>query len=283
MQLKVKKILKKLLIITIGAILFAAALEAFLVPNNVIDGGIVGISLLVSHLSGINFGILLIVLNLPFLIMGYKHLGKSFVLYTGYAIVVGSIATQLMHHIHPVTSDPLLGALFGGIVLGVGVGMVIRTGGSLDGTEIVAIMLNKKSPFSVGETVMFFNVFILGAAGFVFSWESAMYSMLAYFVAFKVIDLTISGLEEMRSSTIITSKHEEIGEAIFHRLGRTVTYYEGIGGHSKEKKISVYCIFSRLEESKMKTIIQEIDPHALVVIEHVSEVIGEGFKKNNIH
>lgn len=277
------KIARKLLIITLGAILFAFALEAFLVPNQIIDGGIVGISLLTAHLSGINFGILLIVLNLPFLIMGYKHLGKTFVLYTAYAIVLASIATQYLHHMKPVTDDPLLGAIFGGILLGIGIGMVIRTGGSLDGTEIVAIMLNKKSPFSVGETVMFFNVFILGAAGFVFSWESAMYSMLAYFIAFKTIDLTISGLEEMRSATIISDDYEKIGEAILHRLGRTVTYYEGIGGVSKEAKKSVYCIFSRLEESKLKTIIQEVDPNAFIIIEHVSEVIGEGFKKSNIH
>lgn len=277
------KISRKLLIITLGAILFTFALEAFLVPNQIIDGGIVGISLLTAHLSGINFGILLIVLNLPFLIMGYKHLGKTFVLYTAYAIVLASIATQYLHHMKPVTDDPLLGAIFGGILLGIGIGMVIRTGGSLDGTEIVAIMLNKKSPFSVGETVMFFNVFILGAAGFVFSWESAMYSMLAYFIAFKTIDLTISGLEEMRSATIISDDYEKIGEAILHRLGRTVTYYEGIGGVSKEAKKSVYCIFSRLEESKLKTIIQEVDPNAFIIIEHVSEVIGEGFKKSNIH
>lgn len=277
------KTFRKLVIITIGAILFAAAIEAFLIPNQIIDGGIVGISLLTAHLTGINFGILLIALNLPFLVMGYKYLGKTFVLYTSYAIVVGSISTQLMHGIKPVTSDPLLAAIFGGIILGVGIGLVIRTGGSLDGTEIVAIMLNKKTPFSVGEMVMFFNVFILGSAGFIFTWESAMYSMLAYYIAFKVIDLTISGLEEMRSITVITDAHEKIGEAIFHRLGRTVTYYEGIGGLSKEKKTSVYCIFSRLEESKMKTIIEEIDPKALIVIEHVSEVIGEGFKKSNIH
>lgn len=277
------KTARKLLIITFGAVLFAFALDAFLVPNQIIDGGIVGISLLTAHLSGINFGILLIVLNLPFLIMGYKQLGKSFVLYTAYGIVLASIATQYMHNIEPVTDDPLLGAIFGGILLGIGIGMVIRTGGSLDGTEIIAIMFNKKMPFTVGETVMFFNVFILGAAGFVFSWESAMYSMLAYFIAFKTIDLTISGLEEMRSVTVMSDKYDEIGEAIFHRLGRTVTYYETVGSVSKERKKTVYCIFSRLEESKLKTIIQEVDPKAFIIIEHVSEVIGEGFKKNNIH
>lgn len=277
------KTVRKIIVITLGAILFAFALEAFLVPNQIIDGGIVGVSLLTSHLTGINFGILLIALNIPFLIMGYRQLGKTFVLLTTYAIVLASIATQYMHHIKPVTTDPLLGAIFGGILLGIGIGMVIRSGGSLDGTEIVAIMFNKKSPFSVGETVMFFNVFILGAAGFIFSWESAMYSMLAYFIAFKTIDLTISGLEEMRSATIISDYHEEIGDAMLHRLGRTVTYYEGIGGISKEPKKSVYCIFSRLEESKLKTIIQEIDPNAFIIIEHVSEVIGEGFKKSSIH
>lgn len=142
--------------ITIGSILFAAGLELFLVPNQIIDGGIVGISIIFSHLFGIKLGLLLIVLNLPFLFLGYKQIGKKFALYTLYAIVVGSIFTTLFHHYEPLTKDLLLATVFGGITLGVGVGLVIRSGGSLDGTEILAIVVNKKVAFSVGEIVMFF-------------------------------------------------------------------------------------------------------------------------------
>ena len=281
---KALSFLKKYSLLTIGAIIFAVAIELLLVPNQLIDGGIVGISLLTSHLTGINFGILLVILNLPFLIVGYKHIGRSFVIATLYAIVIGSISTNMLHHFEPfITDDKFLAAIFGGILLGVGVGLVIRIGGSLDGTEIVAIMLDKRIPFSVGEMVMFFNVFILGSAGFVFGLKSALYSMVAYYIAFKVIDITISGLEEMRSATIISDNYKEIAEAINHRLGRTSTFFEGYGGFSQEKVMTVKVIFSRLEESKFKTIMSELDPDAFYFIDHVSEVHGRGFKKNNIH
>lgn len=276
-------LIQKYLALTIGAVLFATGLEVFLVPNQIIDGGIAGISILISEMTGVKLGILLLTLNLPFLFIGYKQIGRTFVVSTLYAIIVGSVATTLMHHLDPLTREPLLAAIFGGMILGVGVGIVIRAGGSLDGTEIVAIMLNKKLPFSVGEIVMFFNIFILSSAGLVFQWDSAMYSIIAYVIAFKAIDMTMTGLEEMRSVTVISDKEQEIAKAIHTRLGRGVTYFPAKGAFSNEERMTLYCIISRLEESKMKTIIHEIDPNAFFVIEHVSEVYGEGFKKKDIH
>ena len=276
-------VLRKYTFLTLGAVLFAIGLEIFLIPNKIIDGGVAGISILVSEMTGIKLGFLLFGLNLPFLFIGYKQIGRTFVISTLYAITVGSVSTSLMHHVDPLTREPLLAAIFGGMILGIGIGIVIRVGGSLDGTEIVAIMLNKKLPFSVGEIVMFFNIFILSSAGLVYQWDSAMYSIVAYVVAFKAIDMTMTGLEEMRSVTIISDKEQEIAKAIHNRLGRGVTFFPARGAYSKEEKMTVYCIITRLEESKMKTIIHEIDPNAFFVIEHVSEVYGEGFKKKDIH
>src|SRR4051812_38440373 len=170
------KIAKRSLFIIIGAILMGVGLEEFLVPNHVIDGGIVGISIILSYLTGWKLGVFIFILNIPFFFIGYKQIGKTFALSTLYGIIILSIGTTLLHPVPAFTQDILLATVFGGIVLGIGVGMVIRYGGSLDGTEILAILFNKKLPFSVGEIIMFFNLFILGSAGFVFSWDRAMYS-----------------------------------------------------------------------------------------------------------
>ncbi|WCN38229.1 YitT family protein [Aneurinibacillus uraniidurans] len=277
------KIIRRTLFIFLGAALVSIGLEIFLVPNNIIDGGIVGISIILSHLTGLTLGLFLFLLNLPFLIIGYKQIGKTFAISTLLGVSVMSIGTSLLHPVSSVTEDPLLAAVFGGIILGIGVGLVIRYGGSLDGTEIVAILFNKKLPFSVGETVMFFNIFILGSAGFVFGWDRAMYSLIAYFIAFKMIDVTILGLDESRSVWIISDKDEEIGDALLRRLGRGVTYLSGEGAYTGERKKVVFCVISRLEEAKLKTIIEDIDPGAFLAVGAISNVKGGNFKKKSIH
>ncbi|BAU26646.1 uncharacterized membrane-anchored protein YitT (DUF2179 family) [Aneurinibacillus soli] len=277
------KIIRRTLFIFLGAALVSIGLEIFLVPNNIIDGGIVGISIILSHLTGLTLGLFLFLLNLPFLIIGYKQIGKTFAISTLFGVTVMSIGTSLLHPVSSMTEDPLLAAVFGGIILGIGVGLVIRYGGSLDGTEIVAILFNKKLPFSVGETVMFFNIFILGSAGFVFGWDRAMYSLIAYFIAFKMIDVTILGLDESRSVWIISDKDEEIGDALLRRLGRGVTYLSGEGAYTGERKKVVFCVISRLEEAKLKTIIEDIDPGAFLAVGAISNVKGGNFKKRSIH
>jgi uncharacterized membrane-anchored protein YitT (DUF2179 family) len=194
-----------------------------------------------------------------------------------------SIGTAYLHPVPALTQDPLLAAVFGGIILGIGVGLVIRYGGSLDGTEILAILFNKKIPFSVGQTVMFFNLFILGSAGFVFGWDRAMYSLIAYFIAFKVIDITIEGFEETKSVWIISEQAKELGDAILNRLGRGVTYMKGEGAYTGEDKRVIFCVITRLEEAKMKGIVEDIDPDAFLAIGNIHEVRGESFKKRDIH
>jgi len=277
------KIIKRAFFILLGASFVSVGLEIFLVPNHIIDGGIVGISIILAHVSGWGIGVFLLLLNLPFLLLGYKQIGKTFALSTLLGVAVMSLGTTLLHPVPVLTEDPLLAAVFGGMILGIGVGLVIRYGGSLDGTEIVAILINKKTPFSVGEIVMFGNLFILGSAGFVFGWDRAMYSLMAYYIAFKMIDLTVEGFEESRSIWIISDKHKEIGNALNARLGRGVTYLNGEGGFSGDDKMVIFCVVTRLEEAKLKLIVEEIDEEAFLAVGHITEVRGGRFKKRNIH
>jgi uncharacterized membrane-anchored protein YitT (DUF2179 family) len=277
------RLLKRTIFIILGAALVSVGLEIFLVPNQIIDGGIVGISIITAHLTGLSIGMFLILFNLPFLILGYKQIGKTFAFSTLLGVVAMSVGTTLLHPVPVLTDDPLLAAVFGGIILGIGVGMVIRYGGSLDGTEIVAILFNKKTPFSVGEIVMFTNIFILGSAGFVFGWDRAMYSLIAYYIAFKMIDITIDGFEESKSVWIISDKHREIGDALNARLGRGVTYLNGEGGYSGDEKKVLFCVVTRLEEAKLKLIVEEIDDQAFLAVGTIAEVRGGRFKKRDIH
>ncbi|WP_342044973.1 YitT family protein [Bacillus sp. OTU530] len=274
---------KRAFLIAIGAGLMAVGLEIFLIPNHVIDGGITGISIMLSHLTGLNLGIFLFLLNLPFFFIGRKQIGTTFAVSTLFGIIVLSIATTLLHPVPGLTEDVLLATVFGGIILGVGVGLVIRNGGSLDGTEIMAILFNRKMPFSVGEIIMFFNIFILGAAGFVFGWDRAMYSLMAYFIAFKTIDVVILGLDESKSAWIISERHKEIGDVILARLGRGVTYLNGEGAYTGDDKKVIFVVITRLEESKLKSIVEDIDPSAFFAVANISEVRGGRFKKKDIH
>lgn len=282
-KLTARQILQRGILITIGAILMSIGLEVFLVPNNVIDGGITGISIMLSYITDWKLGIFLFVLNLPFFFIGYKQIGKTFALSTLYGIVVLSITSIFLHHVPAFTQDILLASIFGGMIVGVGVGIVIRYGGSLDGTEILAILASKKLPFSVGEIIMFFNLFIFACAGFVYSWDRAMYSILAYYVAFKTMDIVIAGLDESKFVWIISDEFREIGDAILHRLGRGVTYLSGEGAFSGDDKKVIFCVINRLEEAKLKEIVKDFDSSAFLAIGDIAEVRGGQFKKRDIH
>ncbi len=282
-KLTAVQIVKRAFFIIIGAVLMGVGLEEFLVPNKILDGGIVGISIILSHLTGFKLGLFIFILNIPFFYIGYKQIGKTFALSTLLGITILSFTTSLLHEVPVFTNDPLLATVFGGIVLGAGVGTVIRFGGSLDGTEIMAILVNKKLPFSVGEVVMFFNIFIFGIAGFVFGWDRAMYSLIAYFIAYKVIDIMIIGFDESKSAWIISDDHKNLGDAILARLGRGVTYLTGEGAYTGDDKKVIFCVITRLEEAKLKSIVEEIDPSAFLAVANISEVRGGRFKKRAIH
>ncbi|ANS76331.1 hypothetical protein AWM70_18585 [Paenibacillus yonginensis] len=276
-------ILGRCLSIIIGGVIYAVALELFLVPNRITDGGITGIAVIAAHLSGWSLGLFLFLLNLPFLLIGYRQIGKTFALSTLLGISVMSVVTVLLHHVDGVVQDTLLAFVFGGILLGLGSGIAIRFGGSLDGTEIIAILLAKKLPFSVGEIIMFFNLFILGSTGFVFNWNSALFSILAYYIASKAIDITVDGLNESKSVWIISDRIQDIGDAILSRLGRGVTYLSGEGGFSGDPKRVIFCVITRLEEAKLKEIVNHFDENAFLAVGNIHDVKGGRFKKRDIH
>jgi uncharacterized membrane-anchored protein YitT (DUF2179 family) len=275
---------KQLVMITIGAIIAAAGLEFFLVPNNILDGGVIGLSIIASKMTDLTMSIFLILLNLPFLYIGYRRIGAKFTLHTLYGVLVLSAFTAYFHHFEPATDDLFLATIIGAVILGTGVGLVIRTGGALDGTEIIAILVSKKRPVSVGQFIMIVNVFIfILAALLVFSWETAMYSIITYYIAYKMIDIVVEGLEELKSVTIISNVPEELAELLTKQLGRGMTYIQGQGVYSNEPKKIIYTIVSRIELATLRSIVQETDPNALVAIENIADVSGSNFDKPSAH
>lgn len=280
---KFSAIFKKYLLLTLGAIVYAAGLETFFVPNNLIDGGVVGISMMISYLTDTPLSVFVVLLNIPFLYLGYKQIGKTFTVSTLYTIVVLAFAIQYFHTTPNITYDIFLATIFGGIVVGLGVGMIIRYGGSVDGTEIVAIISDRKTELSVGETVMIINLFILSSAGLVFGWERAMYSLIAYFIAYKVMDLVISGLEESKGVMIVSDKSDDLAETLLARLGRGVTILHGEGAYTNEPKRILYTVVTRLEVAKLKAIVKEKDPSAFLSIYNINDVVGGRVKKKSIH
>lgn len=272
------RLLKKYFFITLGVFITAFALEAFLIPNSVIDGGIIGISMILSHLTKWNLGLIVIVLNLPFILLAYSKMGLKFVIQTLYACIVLAIALTLFSS-YKATHESFLATVFGGIILGVGVGFILKNEASLDGTEMLSLIVSKKFGCSVGEFIMCINLFIYLAAGMVFGWESAMYSILTYFIASKVIDVVMEGFNSSKSVRIISDEAGDIGSSLIEKLDISVTYLKGIGGYSGQDKDLIYCVVSRLELPKMLEIIKEIDPKAFVSIVDVHETYGGRLKK----
>lgn len=282
---KMNRTIRQVIAIIIGAIIASYGLEAVLIPNEIIDGGVTGISIMGAAIFDLQLGLFLFILNLPFVYLGYKQIGLSFAIKSIIGIVTLSFGTVLMHNLAPILSseDALLVVASGGILLGLGIGIVLRNGGVLDGTEVLAVLISRKAPFSVGDIILFMNIFIFAIAAFVFTLESALYSALTYYIAKTVIDIVQVGLEKSKSVYIISKKSQVIGETIQARLGRSVTYTEGRGGFSNEAIDTLTCVINRMEESKMMEIIQKADPNAFLVISDVSEVRGGSFKKRDVH
>ena len=265
--------------IVFGAFVTAAALETFLLPNNIIDGGVIGISMMVHYITKLNLGLLIFCINIPFILLAWKKLGHKFVLQTFFAVGMLAIATNVFHGFK-VTEDLLLSTVFGGIILGFGVGLILRNNASLDGTEMISITLSKKLKIiSVGELLMFINLFIYTGAGFLFGWERALYSILTYYIASKVIDSVLEGLDKSKSVRIVSEFHREIGDAIMKELDTSVTYMRTVGGYSRQEKILTFCVVNKFEMAKLKDVVHSIDPRAFIVTEDVHEVEGVRVKK----
>ena len=274
-----KQWIAPLFMITVGAVVAAFALEEFLVPFTILDGGVVGISMIISQLWGVPLGVLTIALNIPFMIVGFKRLGIRFLVKAIYAMVVFSSFLGVFEHMKEVTNQEILVVVFGGVLLGVGVGLILRYGGCLDGTEIVAMLLSHHMEFSVGQIVLFFNIIIYAAAGFLFGPDRALYSLLTYFITSKVIDIVENGMEQGKSVMIITDHGKDIADKIYSQLGRTCTQMEGKGMVSNGKKTVLYCVITRVEVPAIKKIINDADVSAFMTISDVSEIVGNHIKK----
>lgn len=273
-----KKIISFILL-TVGAILASYALECFLIPNTILDGGITGISIIISKLTKIPLSMLIIILNVPFIYIGYKNIGKGFLIRTIYSMGIFSLFLSIFQTLEPVTEQILLATVFGGALLGIGVGLIIHFGGCIDGTESVSLVISKKTSFSVGQIVLIFNLIIYTVAGFIFGIDRAMYSLLTYFITFKVIDFVSEGLEQAKAALIVTDKGSDMAKEIYNKLGRTVTTIKGKGLISGEKEV-LYCVLTRIEVFELRHIVERMDSSSFITILEVSEIIGEHIKSN---
>lgn len=261
--------------ITLGAFLAALSIHVFLIPNNLIDGGIVGISLICGRLFGESWiSPALVLFNAPFLYLAFRHIRKSFVLLFFIAVIIFAVFLYILELAPPFIGDPLEVIVIGGAILGGGVGLIIRNGGCLDGTEIMAILINRKKGFTVGQVVLFINVFIFGAYGFIFNdWHSALRSMMTYIVAFKMMDMVIVGLDELKSVLIISSHPQKLKEVIMHELGLGLTVMYGRGGYTGDAREILFIIVERLDLAELKEIVLREDPEAFMAIENLHEVV----------
>ncbi|WP_121612738.1 YitT family protein [Mesobacillus foraminis] len=278
------KLVLRAIPIMIGAFITAYGLEAVLIPNNVSDGGVTGLSIAGSQLMGLPLGLLIAILNIPFVFLGYKQIGKSFAIYSVIGIAFLALGTIVMHHIPTIIQgDTLLVTVVGGIIIGFGMGLALRNGGALDGIDMLAVLLSRKLPFGTSDLILFLNLFVFIIVSTVFGLQGAFLSGIAYFIASKVIHIVEEGLSGSKTFKIITSQPEEMVKTIRDRLGRSATYNIVRGAYSNEEFKEITCVINRLEETKMKEIINEIDDNAFVAVYDVAEVKGGNFKKNDIH
>lgn len=283
-KLNKTKILKRALPIIFGAFITAYGLEAVLIPNNVSDGGVTGLSIVGSQLFGLPLGLLIAVLNIPFVYLGYKQIGRSFAIYSIIGIASLAYATTLMHHVPAIIEgDTLLVTVIGGIIIGFGMGLALRNGGALDGIDMLAVLLSRKMPFGTSDMILFLNVFVFIVVSFVFGLQGAFLSGIAYFIASKVIHLVEEGFSGSKTYKIISKEPELLVQTIYDRLGRNATYNVVKGAYTNEEYKEITCIINRLEDSKMKEIIYEIDSNAFIAVYDVAEVRGGNFKKRDIH
>jgi uncharacterized membrane-anchored protein YitT (DUF2179 family) len=271
------------LLVSLGILSAAFGLKGFLLSSRFIDGGVTGVSMLLSQVLGWPLALLILVINLPFIALGYKQVGAKFAVKSAAAIAGLSLCLALIHF-PDVTSDKLLTAVFGGFFIGAGIGLAIRGGAVLDGTEVAALLVSKRSSvLRVGDVILILNVFIFSAAAFFLGVESALYSILTYFAASKTVDFLLHGLEQYTAVIIVSERCEEIRQSIIRDLARGVTIYKGRRGWTDAEQDILYCVVTRLEIGRTRALVEEHDPSAFVVVHPLSDVHGGVVKKPSLH
>ncbi|HTM99656.1 MAG TPA: YitT family protein [Pedobacter sp.] len=277
------RLLKEISLISFGVISACFGLKSFLMPNHFIDGGVTGISLLISTLTGWNLSYLIVIINIPFIIMGYKQIGAGFAIKTSIAIVALSLALIFLPFA-PITHDKLLIAFFGGFFLGGGIGLAMRGGCVIDGTEVLALYISRNSMFTVGNIILILNIIIFAFAAYFLNIETALYAILTYLSASNTIDFIVNGLEAYTGVTIISEKNEDIKHFIINNMKRGVTIYKGEGGYLEKKDIDIiYTVVTKLEMSKLQSEIRQIDPDAFVVQQQIADIKGGVVKRQALH
>jgi uncharacterized membrane-anchored protein YitT (DUF2179 family) len=279
-------LIKTYLWITLGAFLAAISIELFLYPNSLIDGGIVGISLIIGRKTYPSLiPLYFLLLNMPFVYLAYRHIRKTFIVPMSVAVLLFTLFLVFLKNGPKFHGDPLEIIVLGGAILGIGVGLVIRHGGCLDGSEILGIIINKKYGFTVGQVVLIFNIFVFSAyAAVSLDWHVGVKSLLTYIVAFKMIDLVITGLDEIKSVSVISAQSEQIAKSVLRELGLGLTITPGRGGYSGSNTDILNIIVERLDLADLKALILDIDPKAFISISNIYEVIygGSGSSKAKI-
>ncbi len=286
-KIELTHLIRESFFILLGILSACFGLKGFLLPNAFIDGGVTGISLIISETTNIPLSILLVVINIPFLILAFSTINKQFAIRSIIAIILLAISVHFIP-VPLVTDDKLLIAVFGGFFLGLGIGLAIRGGSVIDGTEVLAIFISKKTSLTIGDVILLFNVFIFLVAAYVFSVEIAMYAMLTYLAASKTIDFVVSGIEEYVGVTIISGKSEEIRLVIVEKLGHGCTLYQGKRGYAQNGEVLedteiIYTLITRLELTKLQTEIDKIDSNAFTVMHSIKDAKGGMIRKKTKH
>ena len=245
-----------------------------MLPNHLLDGGVTGVSIIAAHLSGWPLGVFLLLFNIPFVFLGYKKFGKEFTAYSVMGITTLALLT-FVHVPRGFVEVPILAAVFGGMIVGVGVGVVVRYGGIIDGADTVAVLVDRVTVFSVGEAIMSINAVIITLAGFVFGWEQALYSLIAYFVAHKAIDVTVEGLDESRSMWIVSNDVRKLGALINALIEEPVTYVKESNPKDREPHGVMLAVITRFEEQKVINAVRKLDPQAYIVTTTAHEAMGK--------
>jgi len=279
---------KSLLFIILGSLCATIAIKGFMIPNHFIDGGVTGISILIHEIFHIDVSIPLVIINLPFIFIGYHKIGKNFAIHALFAVLLLAVLIQFIE-IPTITEDKVLIALFGGLFIGLGIGFVIKGGGVIDGLEVIAEYSNKKLPISTSEIIMLFNTLLFLIAAYSLGIEKAMYSILTYFTALQVSNYVVDGFEEYTSLTVISSKHEEMKEMIVKKHNKAISVYKGERGYLpgsfevKHDTDIIVAVVTRLEIHKLKNAIFNMDPNAFIFIQSIKEVGGGEIKKLREH
>ena len=286
-KLELRKFGLDIFMVILGVISAGFGLKGFLLPNQFLDGGATGISLLISELSGFSLPLLLLLINTPFVILGFNIISRQFAVKTAFGIAALALCVAFVPY-PEITHDKLLVAVFGGFFLGAGIGLAVRGGAVIDGTEVLAIAISKKSGLTIGDIILIVNIIIFSSAAWLINIETALYAMLTYLSASKTVDFIIEGIEEYTGVTIVSLKSEKIQRMIVNKMGRGITIYKGSKGfgRSGEKNYEmpiIYTIITRLEVSRLKLEIEKIDPNAFVVMSSVKDMKGGMIKKRALH